>query len=162
MSLLRLFRAVADGRTCIILSSAKLQLFSETTKHFANYFRSFFTFLLFYLLFVIPDSKLSSGRAEWVPRDMEPARQVVGPIIINSGFRNSRVNRQVGGVANSQHLFGQAADIRPKDPQQFQRLVEFLKNCEQTDQLLTGNGWLHVSWNPLGTPRRQFRIGYYK
>ena len=93
---------------------------------------------------------------------LEPARQVVGPIIINSGFRNSRINRLLGGVVNSQHLFGQAADIHPKDPQQFQRLVEFLKNCEHTDQLLTGNGWLHVSWNPLDTPRRQFRIGYYK
>ena len=40
---------------------------------------------------------------------------MAGPIIINSGFRNSRVNRLVGGVENSQHLFGQAADIRPKD-----------------------------------------------
>ena len=93
---------------------------------------------------------------------LEPARQVVGPIIINSGFRNSRINRLVGGVVNSQHLFGQAADIRPKDPQQFQHLVDFLKDCVHTDQLLTGNGWLHVSWKPLGTPRRQFRIGYYK
>ena len=93
---------------------------------------------------------------------LEPARQVAGPIIINSGFRNSRVNRLVGGVANSQHLFGQAADIRPKDPAQFQRLVDFLKNCQHTDKLLTGNGWLHVSWNPLGKPRHDVRIKYYK
>ena len=92
---------------------------------------------------------------------LEPARQVAGPIIINSGFRNSRVNRLVGGVANSQHLFGQAADIRPKDPAQFQRLVDFLKNCKHTDQLLTGNGWLHVSWNPLGKPRHDVRTKYY-
>lgn len=42
---------------------------------------------------------------------LEPARQVVGPIIINSGFRCSRVNALVGGVSNSQHLLGQAADI---------------------------------------------------
>ena len=79
---------------------------------------------------------------------LEPARQEVGPIIINSGFRNSRVNRLVGGVKNSQHLLGQAADIRPKDPAQFQRLVAFLRNCEYTDQLLTGPGWLHISWSP--------------
>lgn len=92
---------------------------------------------------------------------LEPARQVVGPIIINSGFRNSRVNRLVGGVARSQHLVGQAADIRPMNPQQFQRLVEFLRACEYTDQLLTGRDWLHISWNPFGKPRRQVRIGYY-
>ena len=92
---------------------------------------------------------------------LEPARQIVGPIIINSGFRNSRVNRLVGGVARSQHLVGQAADIRPMNPQQFQRLVDFLKACEYTDQLLIGRDWLHVSWNPFGKPRRQVRIGYY-
>ena len=93
---------------------------------------------------------------------LEPARCEVGPILINSGFRCEAVNRKVGGVKNSQHLIGQAADIRPKDPQQFQRLVEFLKSCKYTDQLLTGNGWLHISWNPFGQPRHFVRIGYYK
>ena len=93
---------------------------------------------------------------------LEPARQIVGPIIVTSGFRNVRVNRLVGGVARSQHLVGQAADIRPLNPSQFQRLVDFLKDCEHTDQLLTGNGWLHVSWSPFRPPRRQVRIGYYK
>ena len=93
---------------------------------------------------------------------LEPARQAVGPIIINSGFRNSRVNRQVGGVANSQHLIGQAADIRPQDPAKFQSLVDFLKTSEYTDQLLTGSTWLHISWSPFRPPRHQIRIGYYK
>ena len=93
---------------------------------------------------------------------LEPARRIVGSIIINSGFRNEVVNRQVGGVKNSQHLLGQAADIKPKDPKQFQKLVEFLKSREFTDQLLTGNGWLHISWNPFAPPRHYVRIGYYK
>ena len=93
---------------------------------------------------------------------LEPARQVVGPILINSGFRNARVNALVGGVRNSQHLTGQAADIRPKDPRQFQLLVDSLKNSEYTDQLLTGNGWLHISWNPFAAPRHDVRLGYYK
>ena len=92
---------------------------------------------------------------------LEPARQVVGPIIINSGFRNPRINALVGGVKNSQHLLGQAADIRPKDPRQFQRLVEFLRNSEYTDQLLTASTWLHISWNPFSPPRYYVRIGYY-
>ena len=93
---------------------------------------------------------------------LEPAREAVGPIIINSGFRNSRVNTLVGGVKNSQHLLGQAADIRPKDPAQFQRLVAFLRNCEYTDQLLTASNWLHISWNPFAPPRHFVRIGYYR
>ena len=94
---------------------------------------------------------------------LEPAREAIGcPIIINSGFRNTRVNTLVGGVKNSQHLIGQAADIRPKDPQQFQRLVAFLKAHAMTDQLLTGSNWLHISWTPFGQPRHFVRIGYYK
>ena len=93
---------------------------------------------------------------------LEPARQVVGPIIINSGFRCPRVNALVGGVKNSQHLWGEAADIRPKDPCQFQRLVDFLRTCEHTDQLLTSNGWLHISWAPFSSPRHYVKIGYYK
>lgn len=93
---------------------------------------------------------------------LEPARREVGPIIINSGFRNPRVNALVGGVNNSQHLLGQTADIRPKDPRQFQRLVDFLRANEYTDQLLTGNGWLHISWCPFAAPRHYVRIGYYK
>lgn len=93
---------------------------------------------------------------------LEPARLIVGPIIINSGFRNEAVNRKVGGVTNSQHIIGQAADIRPKDPTQFQRLVAILKSNQYTDQLLTGNGWLHISWNPFAPPRHYIRIGYYK
>ena len=109
----------------------------------------------------IPSSEAVANMVYGCKQLLEPARAVVGPIIINSGFRNKAVNRRVGGVRNSQHLLGQAADIRPQDPKQFQRLVEFLKTCEFTDQLLTGNGWLHISWNPFTTPRHYIRIGYY-
>ena len=93
---------------------------------------------------------------------LEPARREVGAIIVNSGYRNEVYNWQVGGVRNSQHLLGQAADIRPKDPRQFQRLVDFLRNCPYTDQLLTGPGWLHISWTPFTAPRHFVRFGYYK
>ena len=93
---------------------------------------------------------------------LEPARFLVGPIIITSGFRCEEVNRKVGGVRNSQHLVGLAADIHLANPSRFRRLVEFLKACEHTDQLLTGSTWLHVSWNPFGKPRHMIRIGYYK
>ena len=43
---------------------------------------------------------------------LEPLRDKIGkPIIIDSAFRSAAVNRAVGGVSNSQHLLGQAADI---------------------------------------------------
>ena len=92
---------------------------------------------------------------------LEPARQLVGPIIVNSGYRNEEVNRKVGGVKGSQHLTGLAADIRPSNLLQFECLVEFLKANQYTHQLLTGNGWLHISWTPFASPRHYIRIGYY-
>ncbi len=111
----------------------------------------------------IPTPQVVNNLAYGCRHLLESARQAIGcPIIINSGYRNPRVNRFVGGVHNSQHMLGQAADIRPKDPTQFQQLVTFLKAHTLTDQLLTGSGWLHISWNPNGKPRRFVRIGYYK
>jgi uncharacterized protein YcbK (DUF882 family) len=37
------------------------------------------------------------------------------PIMINSGCRCEKHNKASGGVSNSQHRFGTAADIRAKD-----------------------------------------------
>ena len=43
---------------------------------------------------------------------LEPLRAKIGTVIvIDSAFRSTAVNRAVGGVSNSQHLIGQAADI---------------------------------------------------
>lgn len=44
---------------------------------------------------------------------LEPARtKLCRPLVVTSGFRTKAVNELVGGVANSYHLNGQAADIR--------------------------------------------------
>lgn len=44
---------------------------------------------------------------------LEPLRQYFAvPVNITSGFRTPTVNEAVGGVVDSYHLFGRAADIR--------------------------------------------------
>lgn len=91
---------------------------------------------------------------------LEPARNVVGPITITSGFRNSEVNRIVGGVSNSQHLEGCAADITCKQGS-VQKLIDVLKKNPYVDQLLTAKTWLHVSWTPFSKPRHQVIENYY-
>lgn len=43
---------------------------------------------------------------------LDPLREAYGkPINVSSGFRSVALNAKVGGVSNSQHLYGQAADI---------------------------------------------------
>ena len=43
---------------------------------------------------------------------LEPLRQHVGkPVVIGSGYRCPTLNKAVGGVTNSQHMTGEAADI---------------------------------------------------
>ena len=91
--------------------------------------------------------------------------RTVGAAVISARFSwMGCVAREVLATLTITSLatWSKAADTRPKDPQQFQQLVDFLKACEYTDQLLTGHGWLHISWNPNGKPRRYVRIGYYK
>lgn len=43
---------------------------------------------------------------------LEKLREQTGALIINSGYRCSTHNKNVGGAANSQHLKGTAADLR--------------------------------------------------
>lgn len=40
-----------------------------------------------------------------------------GPVMVNSGYRCARHNAEVGGVRQSRHLLGCAADVRPSAPE---------------------------------------------
>ena len=33
---------------------------------------------------------------------------------------------------------------------------------ENLNEILPGNGWLHISWSPFAPPRHYIRIGFYK
>lgn len=93
---------------------------------------------------------------------LEPLRNLLGkPIIINSGFRSKKVNEAVGGVSNSQHLQGLAADIRvcPADIPRVFYILKALKHC---DQVLGGRSFVHISWVINGNPRQEYVQNYYK
>lgn len=84
---------------------------------------------------------------------LEPAREKLGgPIIVNSGYRCVRYNRDVGGVANSQHLRGEAADIRCADNK---RLAKIIVENGRFDQLIIYPTFIHVSFKRLGANRGQ-------
>ena len=109
----------------------------------------------------VPDAQSLVNLAIGCTTILEPARVLLAsPIVITSGFRNNEVNKAVGGVENSQHLVGCAADIKVRDRIKFSLLIAHLRSLP-FDQLLVGHGWCHVSWSPFSTPRHDYRPGYY-
>lgn len=65
---------------------------------------------------------------------------------INSGFRCKELNAKVGGVPTSQHITGQAADVRVSDPRDL--LTKLLDSNLEFDQAILYPTFLHLSYNP--------------
>ena len=84
---------------------------------------------------------------------LDPVREKLGmPIVVNSGYRCERHNKDVGGVRNSQHLRGEAADIHCEDNERLKQLI--IENGK-FDQLITYPTFLHVSYKRTGGNRHQ-------
>ena len=82
---------------------------------------------------------------------LDPARERLGmPITVNSGYRCPAHNKAVGGVKNSQHLKGEAADITCADNK---RLAEIIEQLGNYDQLIVYPTFLHVSYKRQGVNR---------
>lgn len=83
---------------------------------------------------------------------LDPLRAAYGkPIIVTSGFRCYLLNRAVGGAPSSQHVKGEAADIRSVSdkPEDNKRLFDLIRQLHLPfDQLINeyGYDWVHVSY----------------
>lgn len=93
---------------------------------------------------------------------LDPTRaKLNAPINVTSGYRCRALNAAVGGVGNSQHLTGCAADLQYKD---LQKLFDILKDNPNVDQLLFERSktskWVHVSISAKGEPRRIINNNY--
>ena len=82
---------------------------------------------------------------------LQPLRDYYGkPMNVNSGFRSPEVNKAVGGVASSQHLKGQAADIRCENPRELLTLLRSPASGLMWDQAILyddgRNRFLHLSY----------------
>lgn len=83
---------------------------------------------------------------------LDPLRECYGyPIYINSGYRCAELNDLVGGVKNSFHLTGCAADLDTRRGKaENQRIYEFIRdNLPFTEMGWEGGGqWVHVALVP--------------
>lgn len=83
---------------------------------------------------------------------LEPLRLHLGrAVVINSGFRCRRLNDAVKGARNSQHMRGEAADIRVGSKKDVMEIMHFIKTECTFDQLILEKGagcqWVHVSYS---------------
>ena len=95
------------------------------------------------------------------------------PIVINSGYRSSQLNRKVGGAPTSNHLTGCAADIRTNGMEQAITYAAILlayarESQQEFDELLIeknryGAVWLHFAVRPntpSASPKNRHKVAF--
>ena len=92
---------------------------------------------------------------------LDPVRdELRTPIIITSGYRSLRVNKLVGGVDNSQHMSGCAADFHVMGftPSMMYGVFLFISNTLEYDQLIyyRSKNFIHVSYVENGNRHEAF------
>lgn len=80
---------------------------------------------------------------------LQPLRDKFGAITITSGYRCTKLNMLVNGVTNSNHLYGQAADIIPQKAT-FKQVYDYIVNNLDYDECFIeqskGKKWLHIAY----------------
>jgi zinc D-Ala-D-Ala carboxypeptidase len=84
---------------------------------------------------------------------LQPVRDALGVIVVNSGYRSPQLNAVVGGSTTSQHSLGEAADIESKSFSNLALAQWIARNLEFDQLILEGydgkdprSGWVHVSY----------------
>ena len=93
---------------------------------------------------------------------LQPLRDAMKhQVKIGSGYRCPRLNAAVGGVKNSQHMTGEAADLCiDGDMTKGRKWFTWIQSHCDFDQLIwehnaKGTYWVHVSYRASGNNRKQ-------
>ena len=96
----------------------------------------------------MPDLKALDNMLNLIFYCLQPLRnEIKKPIIITSGYRCPNVNKIAGGVLNSQHLEGCAADFKIQG-MTIKEIIYFIKKSGiEYDQLINEyDRWVHISF----------------
>lgn len=112
-----------------------------------------------------PNAEILRNLQYGVSMVLDPLRRIhQQPIIITSGYRCAQLNKAVGGVANSWHTKGNAADIHIQDEDEARAIFNILKTLPSVDTALFEHShssqWIHVQWDMTKTPRHHFNFNF--
>lgn len=99
-----------------------------------------------------PSIQVCKALTALIEKVLDPLREAYGkPIIVTSGYRCEKLNKAVGGAASSQHVKGEAADIRSVQdtPEENKKLFDLIVKLNLPfDQLINeyNYDWVHVSF----------------
>ena len=94
---------------------------------------------------------------------LQPIRDAwKGVIVVNSGYRSEALNKVVGGVKNSQHRLGEAADIKVGGKDRNKKLFNMVYKLISQGKIKVGQlideynyQWIHVSLPRENKPNNQ-------
>lgn len=117
-----------------------------------------------------PGADIARSLTALVDNILDPLRQMWGgPITVTSGYRCPRLNAAVKGAASSQHIKGEAADIKAGSRAANKRLFALLRSSGlPVDQVIyeygsleEGPDWIHVSFTTTRKNRGQWLVKRY-
>lgn len=124
-----------------------------------------------------PSVEIKENIRALIENILDPVREAwKGPVYVSSGYRCPKLNSLVGGSANSHHQKGLAADIYVRATLNMsaesatRSLFNTIKSMPDLPfcQLIyeinpkTGSKWVHISFEPGKTPRREIIDGLIK
>lgn len=109
----------------------------------------------------IPTKEANKNLRVLCDQVLQPLRDHFGPIRITSGYRNERLNEAVGGVETSQHVKGEAVDIKPIKASLEDVFLYICHNMDIDQVILEKSGdseWIHISY--VGNKNRNMALLY--
>lgn len=106
----------------------------------------------------VPNDPIVIENLEHTIEQLDELRRLYGhPIFVTSGYRCPALNKAVGGKPNSQHVKGQAADLKWDED-----LLKFIINNYNYDQLIEETSkrtkWIHISFNKNGERQQYIKL----
>ena len=94
---------------------------------------------------------------------LQPCRNTLGPVVVNSGLRLPILNTAIGGSSTSWHCFGKAADIKVPSRSLWDVFCWFYDNVKCVELIAEElpYGWIHVAYSSdyAGPSNTKYKLG---